>query len=138
MRTSELCLLAALVLTSVPHASGSEPTPPASPDPDASSAAPPSTSGPSYDALFSEILQTLPERSRAKVDSARARAGEAAPRKEAAEIPSREAVEGRSASKRGDALQKLPPEVKERVEKAIKTSENRQTDRMLEFKELEK
>src|SRR5215208_5665447 len=85
----------------------------------------------SYDALFTEILQNLPEKNRAKVDSARAKGPESRPRN--AEDPSAPVTEKEVAGKRAKAMEKLSPEVKERVEKAIRTLDNRSRERELEF-----
>lgn len=88
-----------------------------------------------YDELFGEILQNLPEKNRAKVDSARAN-GKTPP-----ETPAVTETKGppdhAMVEKREKALEKLSPDVKARVEKAIKDLENRRKDRDLEFKELD-
>lgn len=89
-----------------------------------------------YDEIFGEILQNLPEKSRAKVDSARAKAEgpAAAPAGPAAgNLPDPERKGSRE-----KALEKLAPEVKARVEKAIRDLETKRRERALEFKELEK
>src|SRR5262245_5077624 len=72
----------------------------------------------SYDDLFGEILQNLPEKNRAKVDSARvvAKEGPAAP----AALEDKPLPEQAQEEKRQKALEKLSPDVKKRVEKAIK------------------
>lgn len=117
--------IAAVLVATAPARSGEVAAQPA-PE---SSAAP---AAKDYDALFSDILQNLPERSRAKVDSARANApaiaGEAAAVPE--NPPSPTGIE-----KREQALEKLSPEVKQRVEKAIQSMENRKKERAAEFKE---
>lgn len=90
----------------------------------------------SYDELFGEILQNLPEKNRAKVDSARA-AGKTGP--SAPALPEAKGQPDPTLfEKREKALEKLSPDVKARVEKAIKDLENRRKDRELEFKELDK
>lgn len=88
-----------------------------------------------YDDLFSEILQNLPEKDRAKVDSARGKSPDEPKPGDPDWAPPGQAVRD---EKRAKALEKLAPDVKARVEKAILKLENRQKERALEFKELDK
>jgi hypothetical protein len=104
---------------------------PAAPAPAAESA----VADKGYDALFSEILQNLPEKDRAKVDSARGKGPDEPKPGDPDWVPPGEAVRQ---EKRAKALEKLAPDVKERVEKAIQKLESRQKERELEFKELDK
>lgn len=116
--------MAAVLVAAAPARSGEAQERPA--------AAAPAESAQAYDALFSDILKNLPERSRAKVDSARANAPAIAGEQSAdPAIPhSPTGIE-----KREQALEKLDPEVKQRVEKAIQSMENRKKERAAEFKE---
>jgi hypothetical protein len=107
-----------------PAASGSQAAPakPASPKQD-------------YDAIFSDILKSLPQDKRALVDSAHGAKGNAAP---AAGPADPDAARKAGEAKRSQALQTLPPEVKARVDKAITDLDNRRKQKQAEFKELEK
>ena len=82
-----------------------------------------------YDALFSDILKSLPAGQRAQVDSAQAAKSKDKPVDPAA---AREAAK----AKREKALGELPPEVKARVDKAITDLENRRKEKAAELKEL--
>ncbi len=89
-----------------------------------------------YDAIFSDILKSLPQDKRALVDSAHGAKGNAA-------VPAPGPVDPDAARKAGEAkrsqaLQALPPEVKARVDKAISDLDNRRKQKQAEFKELEK
>lgn len=89
----------------------------------------------SYDQLFGEILQNLPQSSRAKVDSARMK-GEAP-----SILTSPDAIRRTDTdreARRDKALDKLDPELKARVEKAIRGLDDKRKERDLEFKELGK
>jgi hypothetical protein len=88
-----------------------------------------------YDAIFSDILKSLPQEKRALVDSAHGAKGNAAP---AARPADSEAARKAGEAKRSQALQALPPEVKARVDKAISDLDNRRKQKQAEFKELEK
>jgi hypothetical protein len=87
-----------------------------------------------YDELYSEILNTLPQNGKAKVDSARhhdekpaAKPATAAASKE----PAKEALE-----KQKRELEELPPVVKARVDKVLSDLETRRKEKELEFREL--
>lgn len=88
-----------------------------------------------YDAIFSDILKSLPQDKRALVDSAHGAKGNAAPATGPADP---EAARKAGEAKRSQALQALPPEVKARVDKAISDLDNRRKQKQAEFKELEK
>lgn len=100
-----------------------------------------------YDAIFSDILKSLPQEKRALVDSAHGAQGngnagngngngntDKAGNSDAEKDKARKAGE----AKRAQALQALPPEVKARVDKAISDLDNRRKEKQAEFKELEK
>ena len=97
-----------------------------------------------YDAIFSDILKSLPQEKRALVDSAHGAKGNAAaavPADPGQGKPSDEEKDkARKAAeaKRSQALQALPPEVKARVDKAISDLDNRRKEKQAEFKELDK
>jgi len=98
--------------------------------------APAATAKQDYDAIFSDILKSLPQDKRALVDSAHGAKGNAA-------VPAPGPVDPDAARKAGEAkrsqaLQALPPEVKARVDKAISDLDNRRKQKQAEFKELEK
>ena len=88
-----------------------------------------------YDAIFSDILNSLPQDKRALVDSAHGAKGNAVPATGPADP---EAARKAGETKRSQALQALPPEVKARVDKAISDLDNRRKQKQAEFKELEK
>jgi len=88
-----------------------------------------------YDALYSDILNTLPQDGRSKIDSARGRAASPQARPAAVPLPSAEA--GKEAlEKRKKDLEDLSPEVKARVDKALKDLDKRRKEKKAEFKEL--
>ncbi len=89
-----------------------------------------------YDEIYGEILQNLSGQSRAKVDSARTKAE--SPAKVPEEAAAAKRTEPERGGKREKALEKLAPEVKARVEKAIRDMETKRRERELEFRELEK
>ncbi len=85
----------------------------------------------SYEKLFQDILQQMPEEVKPMVDSARAaRAPES---KNKPEIDSRRVL---MEQKREAALQRLSPELREKVAKELSNHDNRRKERELEFKEL--
>ncbi len=90
-----------------------------------------------YDALYAEILKKLPEDNRAKVDSARAPLIKESPSKTKKKSSS-EGIPKERHEKKLEALKDLPPEVKNRVDKAMADMENRKEERKLEFKDLQK
>jgi len=90
----------------------------------------------SYDAIFSDILKSLPQDKRALVDSAHGAKGNAAAPATGPADP--DAARKAGEAKRSQALQALPPEVKARVDKAISDLDNRRKQKQAEFKELEK
>jgi len=89
-----------------------------------------------YDAIFSDILKSLPQDKRALVDSAHGAKGNAAVQVPGPADP--EEARKRGEAKRSQALQALPPEVKARVDKAISDLDNRRKQKQAEFKELQK
>lgn len=84
-----------------------------------------------YDALYSDILQSLPAGQRAQVDSA-----QGAKDKQEKDKPDPEAAKAAAEAKRAKVLSELPPEVKSRVDKAIKELDKRRTEKAAELKEL--
>lgn len=106
------------------------------PKPAATDTHPASSAKQNYDAIFSDILKSLPQDKRALVDSAHGAKGNAA-------VPApgpadSDAARKAGEAKRSQALQALPPEVKARVDKAISDLDNRRKQKQAEFKELEK
>lgn len=89
------------------------------------------TPGQEYDALFSDILKTLPAGQRAQVDSA-----EAAKADKEKPKPDPDAAREAARAKREKALGELPPEVKARVDKALTDLEIRRKEKAAELKEL--
>jgi hypothetical protein len=114
-------------------------SPPAAGEPQASSAKR------EYDAIFSDILTSLPQEKRALVDSAHgakgnpvATAASADPGKGKPTEAEKDKARKEAEAKRSQALQTLPPEVKARVDKAISDLDNRRKEKQAEFKELNK
>ena len=71
-----------------------------------------------YDALYSDIIRTLPQEGKSKVDSARGRERkpESKPGKQA---PDPEELKRNALEKRKREMDDLPPDVKARVDKAL-------------------
>jgi hypothetical protein len=88
-----------------------------------------------YDALYSDILKTLPQEGKSKVDSARGRDAKAG-LKQAKPTLSAEDVKKDALEKRKKELDELPPEVKARVDKVLSGLDNRRKEKQTEFKEL--
>ena len=88
-----------------------------------------------YDDLYSEILKTLPQDGKAKVDSARRQ-----DRKPVAQKTNGPGVgQGRdpdAMQKHNRDLQELPPAVKARVDKVLTELDSRRKEKETEFKEL--
>ena len=84
------------------------------------------------DAIFDDIIQSLPGQLRAEVDSAK-QAGAAS-----AQAPDAEAVQKRTEEQeqlRQEALDELPEKVRNQVEKAIDDMDENLQERQLQFKE---
>jgi hypothetical protein len=88
-----------------------------------------------YDALYSDILKTLPQEGRSKLDSARGRTARPQAAPAAVPLPSQE-VSKEALERRKKDLEDLSPEVKARVDKALKDLEKRRKEKKAEFKEL--
>ena len=88
-----------------------------------------------YDALYSDIIRTLPQEGKSKVDSARVRERkpESKPGKEA---PDPEELKRNALEKRKRELDELPADVKARVDKALSDLDSRRREKQTEFKEL--
>lgn len=88
-----------------------------------------------YDALYSDIIRTLPQEGKSKVDSARVRERkpESGPGKPA---PDPEELKRNALEKRKRELDDLPPDVKARVDKALSDLDSRRREKQTEFKEL--
>jgi hypothetical protein len=98
-------------------------------------AAEPSANRKAYDALYSDIIKTLPQDGKSKIDSARGR--EAKPdSKQSGKSRSAEELKKEAFEKRKRELEDLPPEVKARVDKVMSDLDNRRKDKQAEFKEL--
>lgn len=88
-----------------------------------------------YDALYSDILKTLPPDGRTKIDSARGHAVSPQTKPSAVALPSEE-TRKEALEKRKKDLEDLSPEVKARVDKALKDLDKRRKEKKAEFKEL--
>lgn len=119
---------------------GSAPPPPAAP------AETPASAKQDYDAIFSDMLNSLPQEKRALVDSAHGAKGNGAQAakpenpgngKKPTEEEKEQARQAAKA-KRAEAIQGLPPEVRARVDKAITDLDNRRKEKQAEFKDLDK
>ncbi|MEO7423985.1 MAG: hypothetical protein ABI036_02295 [Fibrobacteria bacterium] len=88
-----------------------------------------------YDALYTDILKTLPQEGKSKVDSARGRDAKAELKQPKTTL-SAEEVKKDALEKRKKELDELPPEVKARVDKVLSDLDNRRKEKQTEFKEL--
>ena len=90
--------------------------------------------------LFDEIMQTLPSDMKAKVDSASACARSDAGRQEKGSSAAASAAQKQPAlnNDRDAAVQKLPEDVRAKVEKAISDIDFMNQDRQIQFKDYEK
>jgi hypothetical protein len=88
-----------------------------------------------YDALYSDIIRTLPQEGKSKVDSARGRERrpETNPDKRK---PDPEEIKREALEKRKKELDDLPPDVKARVDKVLSDLDSRRREKQTEFKEL--
>ncbi len=105
--------------------------------PPAEAAKPDAANRKTYDNLYSEILKTLPQDGKAKVDSAHG-AEAKAKGQQAVKPKTPEDIQKTIADKRNQEMEALPPAVKARVDKALSDLDNRRKEKALEFKELEK
>lgn len=88
-----------------------------------------------YDALYSDIIRTLPQEGKSKVDSARGR--ERKPEtKSGNQAPDPGEIKREALEKRKRELDELPPDVKARVDKALSDLDSRRREKQTEFKEL--
>jgi hypothetical protein len=88
-----------------------------------------------YDALYSDIIRSLPQEGKSKVDSARGR--ERKPEsKPGKQVPDPEELKRNALEKRKRELDELPPDVKARVDKALSDLDSRRREKQTEFKEL--
>jgi hypothetical protein len=140
LRTALLPLLITALLTGRSWSDGTEP--PAQPATGESQA---SSAKQGYDAIFSDILKSLPQEKRALVDSAHGAKGKAVPAAASADPgqgkpteEEKDKARKEAEAKRTQALQTLPPEIKARVDKAITDLDNRRKEKQAEFKELDK
>jgi hypothetical protein len=104
----------------------------------AASKAPAETTSPNrkaYDALYSDILKTLPQEGKSKVDSARGKETAAAS-KQAGAARTLDEIKKDALEKRKKELDELPPDVKARVDKVMSDLDNRRKEKQTEFKEL--
>ena len=136
LRTTLILLAFAALLSGRTWADDAGAPPPAKPTKPAATETHPATAKQDYDAIFSDILKSLPQDKRALVDSAHGAKGNAAVPVPGPADP--EAARKMGEAKRSQALQALPPEVKARVDKAISDLDNRRKQKQAEFKELEK
>ncbi|MDB5048824.1 MAG: hypothetical protein JWO30_1895 [Fibrobacteres bacterium] len=86
-----------------------------------------------YDALYSDIIKTLPRDGKAKVDSVRGRDTQP---KQTVNPRTPEDVKKKHFEKRKKELDELPLEVKARVDKVLIDLDNRRKEKKTEFKEL--
>ncbi len=91
-----------------------------------------------YDALYSDIIRTLPQEGKSKVDSARGRERkpETKQGKQGKQAPDPEEIKREALDKRKRELDELPPDVKARVDKALSDLDSRRREKQTEFKEL--
>ncbi|MBW8889631.1 MAG: hypothetical protein JF616_17890 [Fibrobacteres bacterium] len=136
LRIAFLPLSIAALLTTATWADDPASTPAQQPAKPAATESHAATAKQDYDAIFSDILKSLPQDKRALVDSAHGAKGNAAVPAPGPVDP--DAVRKAGEAKRSQALQALPPEVKARVDKAISDLDNRRKQKQAEFKELEK
>ena len=141
LRTPLLALLIATLLTGRSWSDGGA-VPPANPATGESQA---SSAQQKYDAIFSDILKSLPQEKRALVDSAHgakgnavSAAGTANPGQGKPTEEEKDKARKEGEAKRSQALQGLPPDIKARVDKAITDIDNRRKQKQAELKELDK
>lgn len=108
---------------------------PSAAEPEASQADPKAANRKAYEALYSDIIQALPDEGRSKVDSARGRVGQENPG-QPADIRIPEEAKRAAVEKRKRELDQLPPEVRARVDKALSDLDTRRMEKQTEFKEL--
>jgi hypothetical protein len=89
-----------------------------------------------YDALYSDIIRTLPQEGLQKVDSARGSDGKAEAGKSAGHAKAAKDAKKKASEKRNKELDQLPSDVKDRVDKAMSHLEKRKKEKKSEFKEL--
>lgn len=126
-------LLAGLMLSGLAAAQDGAPAEDSSPKTQSKAEAPAKRQA--YDALYSDIIRTLPQEGKSKVDSARGRERkpEAKPGKP---VPDPEELKRNALEKRKRELDELPPDVKARVDKALSDLDSRRREKQTEFKEL--
>jgi hypothetical protein len=92
------------------------------------------------DAIFDEIMQTLPPEMKARVDSASAgkKIDSKNPGKASARSPAGTQKQPPQTGDRDAAVQQLPEDVRVRVEKAISDIDLMNQDRQIQFKDYEK
>ncbi|MEO6097833.1 MAG: hypothetical protein ABIW76_20125 [Fibrobacteria bacterium] len=96
---------------------------------------PPSANHKAYDALYSDILMSLPRDGKLKVDSAKYHEPKAKPAQSANPLTVDE-LKNNAAEKRKKEMDELSPEVKGRVDKILSDLDNRRKEKQTEFKEL--
>ncbi len=87
-----------------------------------------------YDDLYSEILKTLPQDGKAKVDSARRL--DRSPSVQQHAVGAGQGRDPEALQKHNRDLQELPPAVKARVDKVLTELDSRRKEKEMEFKEL--
>jgi hypothetical protein len=95
----------------------------------------PASNRKAYDALYSDIIRTMPQEGKSKVDSARGKDANGKPKQDVTPR-SPDDLKKEAFEKRKKELDELPPEVKARVDKVLSDLDNRRKEKQAEFKEL--
>ncbi|HUI92397.1 MAG TPA: hypothetical protein VLX68_09150 [Chitinivibrionales bacterium] len=88
--------------------------------------------------IFNEIMQSLPADMKAKVDSAAADVKADAKAQQKNQSSESQSSKGTGADSRDGAVNKLPAEMRDKVEKAISDMDLMNQNRQIQFKEYEK
>ncbi|MBN2035970.1 MAG: hypothetical protein JW768_04440 [Chitinispirillaceae bacterium] len=91
------------------------------------------------DAIYNEIMMTLPQEMKAKIDSSKT--AMEANQKGAVKVDTAKNVQDlqeKAREQKARHLEELPDELREQVEKALQEMEQRQMERKLEFKEMKR
>jgi hypothetical protein len=89
------------------------------------------------DAIYNEIMMTLPQEMKAKIDSSKT--AMEANKKGAGSVDTAknmQKLQEKAREQKARRLEELPLELREQVEKALQEMEQRQMERKLEFKEM--
>jgi hypothetical protein len=94
---------------------------------------------PKADALYNEIMMTLPPEMKAKIDSSKMstdmnKTGQV----KVDSAKNRQELQEKTADQKARHIEELPDELRKQVEKAMQEMEKRQMERKLEFKEMKR